>query len=109
MIFPIVRTALTALRRDRASLALSFVLPITFFSIFAVIFGGQHNSTPKISVAVVDEDQSTASNDLVKALQREGSLVVATQTSSKDKAMQQYTAATAGERSQDRRCSDCST
>jgi ABC-2 type transport system permease protein len=95
LILPIVRTALTALRRDRASLALCFVLPITFFSIFAVIFGGQHNSTPKISVAVVDEDQSTASSDLVKALQREGSLVVTTQTSSKDKALQQYTAATA--------------
>ena len=58
MIFNIVRTALIALRRDRASLALSFILPIAFFSIFAVIFGGQHDSTPKINVIVVDEDQS---------------------------------------------------
>ena len=49
MIFNIVRTALIALRRDRASLALSFILPIVFFSIFAVIFGGQHDSTPKIN------------------------------------------------------------
>ena len=40
MILPIVRTAITALRRDRAALALSFILPISFFSIFAVVFGG---------------------------------------------------------------------
>jgi ABC-2 type transport system permease protein len=37
------------LRRDRAALALSFILPIAFFSIFAVIFGGQHDSTSKIT------------------------------------------------------------
>jgi len=45
LIIPIVRTALMSLRRDRAALALSFALPIAFFSIFAAIFGGQHNST----------------------------------------------------------------
>jgi ABC-2 type transport system permease protein len=97
LIFNIVRTALIALKRDRASLALSFILPITFFSIFAVIFGGQHDSTPKIKVIVVDEDQSQASRDLVRGLQRESSLVVSTRPSSKGKAAQrpEYTAATA--------------
>lgn len=39
MIFHVARTALIALKRDRGALVLSFVLPIAFFSIFAVIFG----------------------------------------------------------------------
>jgi ABC-2 type transport system permease protein len=87
-----------ALRRDRASLALSFILPIAFFSIFAVIFGGQHDSTPKIKVILVDEDKSSASLDLARGLEREDSLVVLTRPTSKNKAAQQpaeYTAATA--------------
>lgn len=78
MILPIVRTAVTALRRDRASLALSFVLPIAFFSIFAGIFGSQHDTVPQVHLIVVDQDHSEASRNLVRALQHEGSLVVAT-------------------------------
>jgi ABC-2 type transport system permease protein len=78
MIFPIVRTASVSLRRDRGALALSFVLPVVFFSIFAVIFGGRRDSTPKIKVIVVDEDHSRASQRLVEGLKKEGSLVVKT-------------------------------
>ena len=97
MIIPIVRTALIALRRDRPSLALSFILPIAFFSVFAAIFGGQHNSTAKIKVILVDEDRSRASLELAKGLEREDSLVISTRPSSKDKAAAptDYTAATA--------------
>lgn len=97
MIFNIARTALIALKRDRASLALSFILPIAFFSIFAVIFGGQHDSTPKIKVIVVDQDQSQASRDLVGSLRRENSLVVSTKPQSNNKtvAAPDYTAVTA--------------
>jgi ABC-2 type transport system permease protein len=97
LIFNIVRTALIALRRDRAALALSFILPISFFSIFAVVFGGSRDSTPKIRVIVVDEDQSQASRDLVRGLEREGSLVVSTKPQSKSKGAElpDYTAATA--------------
>jgi ABC-2 type transport system permease protein len=78
LISAIVRTAIVSLRRDRAALALSFVLPVAFFSIFAVIFGGRRDSTPKVHVLVVDEDHSTASQRLVRALTQEGSLVVKT-------------------------------
>ena len=78
MISAIVRTAIVSLRRDRGALALSFLLPITFFSIFAVIFGGRRNTTPKVSVLVVDEDRSRASQRLVQGLKEEGSLVVKT-------------------------------
>ena len=96
MIIPIVRTAIVSLRRDRAALALSFILPIVFFSIFAVIFGGQHDSTAKISVILVDEDHSRASLDLVRGLQREGSLRISTRPSSKTKEpLPEYTAASA--------------
>ena len=70
MIVPIVRTAIVSLRRDRAALALSFILPIVFFSIFAVIFGGQHDSTAKIHVILVDEDVDLFdSDDVLWAMQ----------------------------------------
>jgi ABC-2 type transport system permease protein len=96
LIVPIVRTAIASLRRDRAALALSFILPIVFFSIFATIFGGQHDSTSKINVILVDEDHSRASLDLVRGLQREGSLRVSTRPSSKTKEpLPEYTAVTA--------------
>ncbi len=96
MIFAIIRTAMTSLRRDRASLALSFLLPIAFFSIFAAIFGGQRNSTPKIAVVVVDEDRSSASQQLFHALQREGSLYVQARPAARKGVQQpEYTAATA--------------
>lgn len=92
----IVRTALVSLRRDRGALALSFILPVVFFSIFAVIFGGRRDSTPKVSVIVVDEDHSRASQQLVKGLQNEGSLSVKTRPAAVKGAEQpEYTAATA--------------
>lgn len=92
----IIRTAFVSLRRDRGALALSFILPVTFFSIFAVIFGGARNSTPKIRVIVVDEDHSRASNRLLQGLSQEGSLVVKTRPAPDNKVeLPEYTAATA--------------
>jgi ABC-2 type transport system permease protein len=98
LILPIVRTAITALRRDRASLALSFILPISFFAIFAIIFGANRTSTPRVALIVVDQDQSQASRNLVKSLEQESSLRVLTHPQSNDKRAQQppdYTATTA--------------
>jgi len=93
----IARTALVSLRRDKASLALSFILPIAFFSIFATIFGGMHDNVNRIAVILVDEDQSSTSHQLDQALEREGSLKVVTRPASKEKEAQlpEYTAATA--------------
>ena len=76
MILSIVRTGWMNLRRDRAATMLSFVVPIVFFSIFAGIFGAQRSSTPKVTVALVDEDQSPHSKELVAALHRETALNV---------------------------------
>jgi len=91
-----MRTALIALRRDRGALALSFILPIAFFSIFAVIFGGRRDTTPKVSLLVVDEDHSAVSQSLIRGLEREGSLAVKKRPAAKKGVEQpEYTAATA--------------
>ena len=37
----LLRIGWTNLRRDRVAQALTFLLPIVFFSIFATVFGGQ--------------------------------------------------------------------
>jgi ABC-2 type transport system permease protein len=96
VISAIIKTSLTSLRRDRGALALSFVLPIVFFTIFAVIFGGRHDTTPKITVLVVDEDHSTASQRLVKGLENEGSLHVLLRPAAKNGVDRpEYTATTA--------------
>jgi ABC-2 type transport system permease protein len=70
MIAPLVRVALIQLRRDRVALALTFVLPIFFFSIFAVIFGGMGGASglPAVEVVVVDEDRSVGSARLAAAI-----------------------------------------
>ncbi|MGC2247726.1 MAG: ABC transporter permease, partial [Terriglobales bacterium] len=76
--------------------ALSFILPVVFFSIFAVIFGGRRDTTPKIKVIVVDEDHSRASERLVAGLKQEGSLVVKTRPEPvKNVEQAEYTGATA--------------
>lgn len=96
MIAAILRTAIVSLRRDRGALALSFILPVVFFSIFAVIFGGRRDTTPKVKLLVVDQDHSSTSRRLVQGLQDEGSLVVQTRPAPvKGAAQPEYTAATA--------------
>jgi ABC-2 type transport system permease protein len=65
------------LRRDRVAQTLTFVLPIVFFSIFASVFGGRAgDSTPRVAVAVVDEDQSEFSRRVAEALGKESALRV---------------------------------
>ena len=63
------------LKRDRVAQALTFLLPILFFSIFASVFGGRGgDSTPRVSVAVADEDSSEFSGRVIAALQKEKAL-----------------------------------
>ena len=78
------------------ALLLSFLLPIAFFMVFAMIFGGQRDSTPKITLLVVDEDKTKTSGELVQALQRESGLRVQTRAADKNGQRQpDYTTATA--------------
>ena len=65
------------LRRDRVVWVLTFLVPIAFFSIFAIIFSGQsRGSTPTVPIALVDQDGSELSKKLVATLQKEPSLRV---------------------------------
>jgi ABC-2 type transport system permease protein len=63
------------LKRDRVAQALTFLLPVIFFSIFATVFGSQgSDATSRIRVAVADEDRSEVSRRIVDALKAEKAL-----------------------------------
>ncbi len=75
MISTLLRIQWTRLRRDRVAQTLTFVVPIIFFSIFALIFGTMGSGkTPSVRLAVVDEDQSAVSKRVLAALGREDGL-----------------------------------
>jgi len=75
MIATLLRVNWTNLKRDRVAQALTFLLPVLFFSIFATVFGNQgSNSTARIRIAIVDEDGSELSRRIVEGLQRETAL-----------------------------------
>lgn len=75
MIGTLLKIGWINLRRDRVAQALTFLLPIVFFSIFAAVFGGQANATTaRVRLAVVDEDHSDVSRRIVQGLQNEKSL-----------------------------------
>ena len=59
MISVLFRVAWTNLRRDRVAQLMTFVLPIGFFSIFAMVFGGSNGgSTARVAALVVDESRT---------------------------------------------------
>ncbi|QEF99071.1 ABC-2 family transporter protein [Stieleria maiorica] len=62
--------SLRRLLHNRVELLLTFVVPIAFFSVFALIFGKGIGSgtTPKVKVVVVDEMQSPVSATIVESL-----------------------------------------
>ncbi len=80
MILPLMRASWTRLRRDRAAQVMLFIVPVAFFSIFAVIFGGRagDGGTTRVTVYVVDESHTDASRALIKTLQSEKGLRVHT-------------------------------
>ena len=83
MILMFVRNSWAQLARDRAAQVLAFVVPLVFFSIFAVIFGsrGPTDGTSRVRVAVVDESHSDRSKALVRALESDSSLRIRTRVS----------------------------
>lgn len=80
MIGTLLRVSFTNLRRDRPVQMMAFVIPIVFFSIFALIFGGRGGGggMSAVDVAVVDEAHTARSAALLKALQADTSLNVIT-------------------------------
>lgn len=85
MIATILRIFWLHLRRDRVVWVLTFIVPVAFFSIFAIIFSGQgRGRTPTVRVAVVDEDGSDFSKKLVMTLERDKSLRIRTNREAKE-------------------------
>ena len=61
MIGSILRVHAINLRRDRAAQILTFVVPVVFFTIFALVFGGSRGATHRVHIAAVDESRTVAS------------------------------------------------
>lgn len=78
MIITLLKAGWLNLKRDRVAQALTFLLPILFFSIFAMVFGGQGSQTTRVRLAVVDEDRSDLSARIVSGLEKEPGLRVRT-------------------------------
>jgi ABC-2 type transport system permease protein len=78
MIKTLLRIAWLNLKRDYVALGLSFVLPIVFFSIFALIFGGvqygDNTGQNQLKVLAVDLDHGKISRRLLDALGKQSSL-----------------------------------
>lgn len=70
MIGTVVRVGLLRMWHGRVALLLDFAVPIAFFTIFAFIFGGQVGlgKSPRVNVALVDEDGTDLSRKLLDAL-----------------------------------------
>lgn len=80
MIATVMRIAWLNLSRDRVAQAMSFVLPLAFFSIFALVFGNQGRGDARpVRLAAVDEDGSEGSRAFVAALAKESALRVVTE------------------------------
>ena len=73
-----MRVGLTNLRRDRVVQALTFLLPIVFFSIFATVFGGRQGGTAADRCRRGGRGSSEFSQRLAAGLAKEAGLRVRT-------------------------------
>lgn len=76
MTVAVFRAMLTGLVRDRAALAMGFVLPAIFFLIFAAIFAGATGEQLRLELAIADEVGDEVSQRLLNALAEDPSLLV---------------------------------
>ncbi len=70
MIWTVVRVGLLRMWHGRTEILLTFVVPIAFFTIFAFIFDEQIGlgKSPRVNLAVVDEDDTELSREFVTTL-----------------------------------------
>jgi ABC-2 type transport system permease protein len=70
MIRTVVRVGLLQMWHGRTEILLTFVVPIAFFTIFAFIFDEQIGlgKSPRVNLALVDEDDTELSREFVAAL-----------------------------------------
>jgi ABC-2 type transport system permease protein len=71
----VFRAMVLSLIRDRAALAMTFVLPALFFLIFAAIFSGATGEQLRLKVAVADEVGDETTTRLVSALEDDPALL----------------------------------
>lgn len=99
MIRTVMRIAWLNLVRDRAALVLTFMLPLIFFSIFAMIFSGMGSSGPSVSrplkIIALDLDGSEISRRFVRALDEQEGLTVTTELRDTDGTVRALDRATA--------------
>ncbi len=84
MIWAVVQTSWRRLRNNRSELLLTFVVPIIFFSIFAVIFGsrgGSSSGTPRVKVALSDSSGSSIAKRALELLAEQESLRITDRSS----------------------------
>ncbi|KAA1262396.1 ABC-2 family transporter protein [Rubripirellula obstinata] len=76
MTWTVLQVQFQRLMHNRVELLLTFVVPIAFFSIFALIFGGGIGSgtTPRIKVVAVDLVGSDASTQVMTGLRKSAGL-----------------------------------
>lgn len=76
MIWTVMQTSWRRLKNNRSELFLTFIVPIVFFSIFALIFGSRDSTsaTPKIKIAISDSSGSALSGRAIKLLEEQKSL-----------------------------------
>ena len=77
MVWTILQVSLRRLKNNRSELLLTFVVPILFFSIFALIFGSRGSSgssTPRIKIALSDVSHSPLTLRAVELLREQSSL-----------------------------------
>jgi ABC-2 type transport system permease protein len=76
MIWTVVRVGLLRMWHGRTEILLTFVVPIAFFTVFAFIFDEQIGlgKSPRVNLALVDEDQSELSRELLSALAEQQTL-----------------------------------
>lgn len=83
MIRGVLNICWLCLKRDRIAQGMTFVLPVIFYSIFALIFGSMSSRgalTAKVRLSLVDEDGSEASRRFVATLTAEPALRVNSDT-----------------------------
>jgi ABC-2 type transport system permease protein len=81
MIATIFRIGWLNLRRDRVALALTFALPLAFFSFFALVFGAlDDEGRSPVRTVVASEERSALAEHLIERLSREAALDVVVTT-----------------------------
>lgn len=75
MILATFRAMVLGLARDRAALAMTFVLPALFFLVFAAIFSGATGEQLRLKIAIADEVKDDISTRLVAALEDDTALL----------------------------------